>query len=315
MLNTTLKSRELIGKDLGIHDSESPIIKSKTKFSNRAHLMEPFYYIRNIVDAYNNEMKHFKNEDDYISFINESEKDFYSYIENQLDIAIKIEETLRKNWFKPIPILKTDLISKDFVGATMLEIGVKDNPIYEAIKFKLLHDKLPLNQKDFLEKHCSSKYLIERNKIDLDKLSVYHQSIIKVTLDEISNIIMSKVSNILNNKQLMHVGDGTVVYSIPQNVRVGLMLDIEKALDIESFSNINISCNSYILDKPGNEANLFVKKMDNGIIDLAKYSDAEFINFMRYLDGSKESRDDLVIEINKTHCKLNKQLNINWKLD
>ena len=312
-MELTLKARELIGKDLNIKDKKSPIIKNKNKFTDRMSLLEPFVYVRDMIETYNEELNRFKSESEYIKFIEDSEKELYSYIENLLDDTLKIESVLRKHEFKPTPALKTDVITEDFVDSAMLEIGVFDNEIYEAIKYKVIQDKLPLTQKEFLEKHCKCKYLVVRNKLELDKFSKHHQSIIKIALDEISNIIMSKVSSVINNKQLMHVGNGKVIYSVPFTLRVGTLLDLHECLDIKCLGDLNIECIHYILEKPGTNSELYLKRYSNGEIRLAKYSDAELISFMRNISKEEITKDDLVIEINNTYCKLNKPLNINWE--
>lgn len=320
--NLTNKARIIIGKELGINDVNSPILKSNKRFTDRANLLEPFNYIRNLVNVYQEELKSFKSENDYIKFIEESEKELYNTIEENLDITLKLEDALRKKWFKPIPILKTDILTPDFEEATMLEINLGENVIYEAIKFKIMHDKLPFNQKDFIAKHCKCRYLVERNKLELCKFSEFYQLIIKLTLDEISNMIMSKVSTVINNKQLLHVGDGRAVYSIQSNIRVGTLTDLHKVLSIESFSNLGLEINTYKLEKPSSEANLLYKKYSDGRIDIVSRNQAEYLSFMRYLSNNRSlketytevNKDDQIIEVNNIYCKLSKQPGIKWEM-
>lgn len=310
----TLKGREFIAKELGITDMDSPLIKDEQWFIERVSLLEPFVYIRDIIDTYVEEMKSFESEDEYQDFIKRSENIMYRHMEDELDIAIKISDALGHAWFIPKQLFKTDLLLDDFVDAKMLEISLGENDLYEAYKYKTFHSEKEISQKEFIKKHCKCKFVQSKNKLELSKFSKFHQDVLRLTLDEMAHIIMSKTTNVINSKQLLHMGNGKVVYSIQPDVRLGTLESIYKSLDIDVFSNNLVDISTYKLYKPCDKANLLIKKYDDGTIKPVKYTEPELVSLMRHLDGTNSKESDKVFEMNGIHYTLSKHLNLDWVL-
>lgn len=311
----TVLGRRFIGKEIGINDIKSPIIQNNQVFNDRVSLLEPFVYIRDIIETYIEESKSFETEEEYQIFIEKSEREIYKYIEDELDIAVSIDEALGAEWFRPKHLFKTDLLTKDFIDAKMVEISLGGDILYEAFKYKTFHSPKQDTLKEFLKEHCKCKYLQHKCKLELDKFDEYHKAILKLALDEISHIMMSKTSSVMNTKQLMHVGGGSIVYSIQPDVRIGTLESIYKSLETETLDRNIIDVNTYTLQKPCEQSDMLLKKYDNGTIVPVKYTEPEMLSLMRYLDNSKMKNTDRICEINGTYYKLNKQLNLDWNLN
>lgn len=312
MYNLSYKGRKLIGKEIGINDSNSPLLLDNIKFNERVELLEPFIYIRNLIETYLDELKNFETEDEYIKFIEESENKLYERLATDLDIALKIEEVARKRWFKPSNILKTDVIKEDFVSSTMLELSLGEYKIYEAIKYKVIHKKMEDTQKEYLKNKCNCRYIIERNKLELSKFSNYHRVVLNIAMDEISSILSKCSSSVLNARQLLHVGNGEVVYSIQPEIYIGTINNVYKSLNIPILENLNVELTTYTLVKSSEKSDMLIKVVNNGVKKPFKYNQAELIDFMRKASNSEYKESDSIFEVNDTFCELSKHLNIDW---
>ena len=302
------KAMKIIGRELGINDINSPITDDNKLFYDRVHLFEPYIYIRDLIETYNNELQSFDNEDDYIKYIEAEEKKIYECIEDYIDKSDYDLDRLPRD-----RMISVDINNKRFKSVNILEIRTTDK-VYDAMMF-MCKDKqnLPDTQNNFIRTITDCKYLINRNKIDINRLSRYNKAVITKVNDDISSVILFEATKIYNVKQLLSASEGHVNMALPPRVDLEFIGELgDRLAKCGLLNGVSIDIDLFRLEELIPESEMLLRVHANNTEDYVNYNNYELISYFMNRDNID---GQVVFEIDNITCRADKPIDFHLQDD
>lgn len=302
--------RTIICNRIGISDKNSIFIKNEEAFNDRISLLNVYYNIDNMIDAYIDELSHFDSEEEYIKYLKESEETLYTKLEIYINVADVIEQKFSK--YNDITHkIEVNTFKNVELGKYILRIYF-DTPVYSSIEYLIrIHKQLPYDFNEYVYRTTGSKFIATLADLDINKFNKDTQKIIYKAMKVMSNSIMGLTSpKFINPRELISTGLAEVKYlTSPKRSIESLDAIVNNLRNHEVLQAKNVCIDIYKEYKPFENSDIICRKSisDNfseNAYNIEECDNLSLIYYFRKETNTNISEYDRYFEIDGHEAKL-----------